>query len=105
MVVRLPNGRCVAVDAKTNIVAYIDAIEAPDRDEQDRLLVKFADHVAQQAERLAAKQYAESLAGALDFVVMFIPGDQFVDAALERRPELLDLAAQKGIVLASPSAA
>lgn len=103
MVVRLPNGRRVAVDAKTNIDAYISAVEAPDRAQQDQLLQKFADHVADQAERLSAKQYGANLDGALDFVVMFIPGDQFVDAALQRRPELLELAAQKGIVLASPS--
>lgn len=103
MVVRLPNGRSVAVDAKTNIDAYISAVEAPERAQQDVLLEKFADHVAQQAERLSGKQYAASIGGSLDFVVMFIPGDQFIDAALQRRPQLLDLAAQKGIVLASPS--
>lgn len=103
MIVRLPNGRAVAVDAKTNIEAYLDAIEATDPQEADRHLDRFARHVAEQAQALAKKEYAERAGGALDFVVMFIPGDQFIDAALQRRPDLLDRAAQDGVILASPS--
>jgi len=103
MLVRLPNGRAVAVDAKTNIEAYLDAIEATDPDEADRHLDRFARHVAEQAQALAKKNYPGHADGAIDFVVMFIPGDQFIDAALQRRPDLLDRAAQDGVILASPS--
>lgn len=103
LVVRLPNGRCVAVDAKTNIDAYMSAISAPDSSAQDELLEKFADHAAQQIKRLGAKDYGSHLEGALDFVVMFVPGDQFVDAALRRRPDLIEVAARSKIILATPS--
>ncbi len=103
MVVKLPNGRCVVVDAKTNIEAYIDAIEAPDEVQRDRHLDRFAKHVADQASALSKKEYWSQFAGAADLVVMFVPGDQFIDAALQRRPELLELAAENGIIFASPS--
>lgn len=103
MVVRLPNGRAIAVDAKTNIEAYLDAIEAHDAGEAEAHLDRFARHVAEQAAALAKKEYAQRIEGGIDFVVMFIPGDQFIDAALQRRPDLLDRAAQDGVILASPS--
>ncbi len=103
MVVRLPNERTVVVDAKTNIEAYVDAIEAETPERAEEHLDRFARHVAEQAEKLARKEYASQFERAPDFIVMFIPGDQFIDAALQRRPELLDLAAQRGVILASPS--
>jgi len=103
MVVKLPNGRCVVIDAKTNIDAYIEAIHARDPAEAEAQLDRFARHVAEQANSLAKKDYASLIDGSPEFVVMFIPGDQFIDAALQRKPDLLDLAAQKNIILASPS--
>lgn len=103
MVVKLPNGRSVVIDAKTNIDAYIEAIHARDPAEAEAQLDRFARHVAEQANSLAKKDYASLIDGSPEFVVMFIPGDQFIDAALQRRPDLLDLAAQKNIILASPS--
>lgn len=103
MVVRLPNERVVVIDAKTNIDAYLDAIEAPTPDEAETHLDRFARHVLEQARSLAKKEYAASLGSAPEFVVMFIPGDQFIDAALEREPGLLDLAAESRVIIASPS--
>lgn len=103
MVVRLPNERIIAVDAKTNIEAYLDAIQTKDPDEAARHLDRFARHVADQAQKLAAKNYWSSFTDTPEFVVMFIPGDQFVDAALERQPDILERAAQQGVLLASPS--
>ncbi|MEM8835831.1 MAG: DNA recombination protein RmuC [Planctomycetota bacterium] len=103
MVVRLPNERVIAVDAKTNIEAYLDALEAERDEDRERHLSRFARHVREQAEALSKKSYAEHIDGALDFVVMFIPGDQFVDAALAHEPKLLELAATNNIIIASPS--
>jgi DNA recombination protein RmuC len=102
MIVRLPNGRAIAVDAKTNIEAYLDAVDAPPEDAEAHI-DRFARHVAEQAEALGKKDYWAAIDGAIDLVVMFIPGDQFVDAALSRRPDLIDQAAQRGIIIASPS--
>lgn len=103
MVVTLPNDRMIAVDAKTSIDAYLDAFEATDPDAQERALDRFAGHVLDQAKGLASKQYWDRFEHSPDFVVMFIPGDQFVDAALARRPDLMELAAQNRVVIASPS--
>ncbi len=103
MVVRLPNQREVVVDAKTNISAYMDAIEAQDREEEERHLDRFAQHVYEQATALSKKKYWASYDGSPEFVVMFVPGDQFLDAALARRPQLLEHAAERQVILASPS--
>ena len=103
MVVHLPNDRVIVIDAKTNIDAYLDAIESDDPDQAERDLDRFARRVLDQARALAKKDYAGVVGSAPDFVVMFIPGDQFIDAALQRQPKLLDFAAEDGVILASPS--
>lgn len=105
MIVRLPSERVVIVDAKCNIQAYLDALQAATPEEADGHLDRFARHVADQASALAKKKYW-SLAdydGSPEFVVMFIPGDNFIDAALARQPEILENAARQGVILASPS--
>jgi len=103
LVVSLPNRRSIVVDAKTNIEAYLDAINADDPDEADRHLERFARHMAEQAGALSKKSYWAQYDGSPEFVVMFVPGDQFVDAALQRRPDLLDYAAEHRVIIASPS--
>jgi len=103
MVVRLPNDRVIAVDAKTNTYAYLEAIDAKTDVERDECLDRFARHVADQAQALSKKGYWSELDGSPDFVVMFIPGDQFLDAALARRSDLLDKAAEQNVILASPA--
>ena len=103
LVVRLPNERLIAVDAKTSIDAYLEALDAPTPEAADELLDRYAANVHEQARKLAGKQYWKHFEHSPELVVMFIPGDQLVDAALERRPELVDFAADNDIVLASPS--
>lgn len=103
MVVSLPNGRQIVIDAKTNIEAYLDALQAKSPDEAEVHLKRFARHVLDQARSLGSKSYWKEYEGSPEFTVMFIPGDQFVDAALEREPKLIDLAAEANILLASPS--
>lgn len=103
MVVRLPNARELIVDAKANLKPYIDAMEAQTPEASDANLVRFADGVADQAEQLSKRGYFSDYAGSPDFVIMFLPGDGFLDAALARRPDLLDFAAQRNVILASPA--
>lgn len=102
MVVNLPSERRIAVDAKTNIRAYLDAIET-EGEEQAANLDKFASDVARQAVELGRKGYWKQFEGAPEFVVMFIPGEQFIDAALQRRPSLLEDAAASNVILAGPA--
>ncbi len=103
MIVRLPNDRVIAVDAKTNIYAYIEACNAASDSEREEHLSRFSRHVCEQAKKLGAKRYWSQYDGSPDFVVMFVPGDHFIDAALQRHPALLDEACQQGVILASPS--
>lgn len=103
MVVRLPGERCIVVDAKTNLKSYLDAMNAPSPREAEEHLGTFASAVAKQAGDLAKKRYYQGFDGSPEFVVMFIPGDGFLDAALARQPELLDLAARQGVILTSPA--
>ncbi|MCB9838564.1 MAG: DNA recombination protein RmuC [Phycisphaeraceae bacterium] len=103
MVVRLPNERVIVIDAKTNTQAYMEAISADTPELAERHLQQFADHVAQQVRALSRKEYRDSVEGSIDFVVMFIPADQLVDAALERKPDLLEAAYKDNVILASPS--
>lgn len=103
MIVKLPNKREVAIDAKANLKPYLDAIEATDPAQVEAFLKAFADGIAAQASSLAKKGYWKHYENAPEFVVMFVPGDQFVDAALSRRPDLLEVAASQRVLLASPS--
>lgn len=103
VVVSLPNGRELIVDAKANLKPYIDAMEAETPEAAEACLGRFADGVAEQAEKLAKKGYYSEYDGSPDFVVMFLPGDGFLDAALARRPDLLEFAAQRNVILASPA--
>ena len=103
MIVKLPNKREVAIDAKANLKPYLDAIESTDPAQVEGFLKAFADGIANQAGALAKKGYWKHYENAPEFVVMFVPGDQFVDAALSRRPDLLEFAASQRVLLASPS--
>lgn len=103
MVVRLPAGRELVVDAKANLRPYLDALEARDPQRAEEHLRIFADGIANQASLLAKKGYWSQYDGSPEFVIMFVPGDQFVDAALAKRPDLLELAASQRVILASPS--
>lgn len=103
LVVRLPNARIVAVDAKVNVDAYLDALDAKTPEEAEKHLTRYAENVMLQAQKLSRKEYWAHFDASPEFVVMFMPGDQLVDAALQRRPDLIDYAAGKNVVIASPS--
>lgn len=103
MVVRLPNDRVVVVDAKANVAAYLEAIDAPTPEDRETCLDRFARHMEEQVTKLASKKYWEQQDGSPDFVVMFVPGDQFLDAALARKSDLLEHAARQNVIIASPS--
>ncbi|MCA9303758.1 MAG: DNA recombination protein RmuC [Phycisphaerales bacterium] len=103
MVVTLPNDRVIVVDAKANISAYIEAVNAADDTERERHMERFSRHTSEQVKKLADKKYWALFERSPEFVVMFVPGDHFIDAALSRNPQLLDMAAQHGVILASPS--
>ena len=103
MVVRLPAGREIVVDAKVPLNAYLDATLAPTADERAAALARHAREMRQHMSALAAKAYWEEFARAADLVVMFIPGESFVAAAAERDPTLIEDGMARRVVVATPS--
>jgi len=103
LVVRLPNERLIAIDAKVALDSYLDAVEATSDERRDALLDRYAQNVFEQVMKLAKKQYWANFDHSPEIVVLFVPGDQLVDAALERRPELIERAAEMNVIIASPS--
>ena len=105
LVVRLPGGRSVIVDAKAPLSAYLDANTAVDERERVRLLRAHAAQLRTHVDTLARKSYWEQLgAGATpEFVVLFLPGEAFFAAALEQDGTLLDDSAARGVILATPT--
>jgi DNA recombination protein RmuC len=103
LVVRLPGGRTVVVDAKTPLQALLDAAQTDDEGVRAQRLTDFTRNVREHASALKAKSYWQQFDSAPDFVVMFLPGESFFRAAVERDPSLLELHASSRIVLASPT--
>ncbi|MCP4203300.1 MAG: DNA recombination protein RmuC [bacterium] len=103
MVVRLPGGRRIAVDAKAPLNAYLEAQEATAPQAREAALDRHAKAVRDHVKTLAARAYAESLEGDLDMVVLFLPGDPFLAAAFERDPNLQVDSLRQKVLLATPT--
>lgn len=102
-IVRMPGGRSLVIDAKTSLDGYLDALEADTAEARDIAITRHARQVADHVRLLSSKKYHELLADTPDFVVMFIPGDVFLSAAVESDPALLERAMQARVVIATPS--
>ncbi len=103
MIVRLPDGREIVVDVKTPLDAYLSAIEAPDDATRRVHLESHARKVRERVKDLAAKAYWAQFPKSPDFVVLFIPGDQFLSAALDIDRTLLEDALRNRIMLTTPT--
>jgi DNA recombination protein RmuC len=103
LVVNLAGGKHVVVDAKVPLDAFLDATSADDDEERDAHLTRHARQLRQHVDVLAAKSYWRSLPSTPEFVVLFVPGESFLSAALEAEPSLLEYAAAQKVVLATPT--
>lgn len=103
LTVRLPEKRAVVIDAKASTAAYLEAQQADDDATKDDSLKRHAGAMKKQVDDLAKKEYGAKVEGALDFVVMFVPGDQFLSAALNANPELIEYAMHKRVAIATPA--
>ena len=104
LVVNLPGGRQVVVDAKAPLQALLDALDETLSDEaRAQKMSDFARHVRDHIAKLNAKAYWQQFSPAPDFVFMFLPGESFYRAALEQDPSLLDLHASSRVIIASPT--
>ena len=103
MVIHMPENRDVVVDVKTPLDAYLLAVEATSDEARTSALRRHAQHVGERVRQLSSKNYAAQFEQAPQFVVLFLPGDQFLAAALHQQPELFDSAMASGVILATPS--
>jgi DNA recombination protein RmuC len=103
LVVRMPEDRCIVVDAKTPLDAYLAAVEASDDDARREALSRHARQVEERVRELGRKSYWEQFEHSPEFAVLFLPGDQFLSAALAEKPELIDAALKQRIIVTTPS--
>jgi DNA recombination protein RmuC len=103
VIVRLPGGKHVVIDAKAPLDAYLRALDAPDETSRQTMLCEHAKQVRNHVSQLAAKGYAAHVRPSPDFVVMFLPGEMFFSAALEHDPELIEFGVEQHVVPASPT--
>lgn len=103
VVVRLAGGKSIVVDAKVPLAAYLDALATDDAEEHEAHLVRHARQVRSHVDQLAAKSYWRALPDTPEFVVLFLPAESFLSAALDVAPDLLEHAAARNVVLATPT--
>jgi DNA recombination protein RmuC len=103
LLVRLPAGKTVVVDAKTPLEAYLRAMEASDDQTRKARLADHARQVRAHMTALARKSYWEQFDQAPEFAVMFLPGESFFSAALEHDPSLIEFGVEQNVILATPT--
>lgn len=103
MVVTLPGDKDVVVDSKAPLALYMDACEATDDTQRTAHMKLYARGLRAHVKKLASKDYAAQFASAPDFVVLYLPGEHFLGSACEVDPDLIEYAAELGVLIATPT--
>lgn len=102
-VISLANGRCVVIDTKVPLDAFLNAANETDPAREREFQLAHAKAVAAHVNALASREYTAKVDGAIDLVLLFLPGDAFLAAALDAEPTLFESAAAKGVYLVTPA--
>lgn len=103
VVINLPGGRCIVVDSKVALSGYMEAMEATDDAAREAHLKKHAAELKSHVKNLSSKDYWKHVPATADFVVLFVPGENFLAAAAERDPNLFDDAFAAKVIITTPS--
>jgi DNA recombination protein RmuC len=103
VVINLPGGRCIVVDSKVALSGYLDAMEATDDASREAFMKKHVTELKGHVNNLASKEYQKHVPATADFVVLFVPGENFLAAAAERDPNLFDEAFAKKVIITTPT--
>ena len=103
LIVKLPGGKQIIIDAKTPFEAYFDSLSTEDPEEKERKLQTHARHVRQHIQALGKKSYWEQFEHTPEFVILFLPSEAFFSAAVEHDPSLIEIGVDHGVVLATPT--
>ena len=103
LVVHMPDARDLVVDVKTPLDAYLEALEATTEEARQVQLRRHAQHVETRVRQLASKNYWAQFERSPEFAILFLPGDQFLAAALAERADLLETALKQNVIIATPS--
>lgn len=103
VVINLPGGRCIVVDSKVALSGYLDAMDATDDQAREVHLKKHAQELRAHVKNLASKDYWKHVPDTADFVVLFVPGENFLAAAAERDPNLFEDAFSDRVIIVTPA--
>jgi len=103
LVVKLPGGKTIVVDAKTPLEGYLDGVQAGDDGARHNGLSRHARHVREHMKQLGTKAYWDQFEDSPEFVVLFLPGENFFSAALEHDPSLIEAGIDHRVILATPT--
>lgn len=103
LIVHLPGGRDIIVDAKAPLGAYLDAIAATNEEQRKYFLIQHSQQVKNRMDELSSKKYWEQFKQTPEFVVLFLPGETFFSAALEQEPSLIEYGVNQRIIIATPT--
>jgi DNA recombination protein RmuC len=102
MIVRMPGGRRVIVDAKTPIDAFLNSLEAANEQQRAAEMARHGRHVKEHVKRLSTRAYTEAVGDSADFTVLFLPNESFLYAALEVEPDIVEFALERKVLIATP---